>query len=178
MRLHQEDFCQALGIMSDNKYQNDGGPGVADIINLIREKSSMPIVDIQRAIELLIFQLFIGNCDAHGKNYSLVFDEGIRLAPAYDIVSTVVYPPLTRRLSMKFGSYYELERLSLSHLQETFAKCNIKANTVNKVIEQIKGKIELVDKFIHEDDIAKQNPELLKLILDWMKKVSELMFCK
>lgn len=173
-RIHQEDFCQALGISSDYKYQNDGGPGISDIINLVREKSSVPIIDIQRIVELLIFQLYIGNCDAHGKNYSFLFDDGIRLSPAYDIISTVIYPSLSRKLSMKIGKYYEIERLSKIHLLETFEKCKIKKSTVNKIIDSFNKKTETLQTKLKSDKQVLQNEKLFISILNWMKTVTQL----
>ena len=100
-RLHQEDFCQALGVPSAFKYQNEGGPGFGDAIGLLRDAAAAPVVEIPRLWEALAFNWLIGNCDAHGKNYSLLYDTGTpTLAPLYDLVSTVLYPDLTTRLAM------------------------------------------------------------------------------
>ncbi len=108
VRLHQEDFCQALGVPPERKYQNEGGPSLADCIGLVRRACSRPAVNLIRLLDYVIFNFLVGNHDAHGKNYSLVYTaRGIELAPLYDVVSTVVYPDLSGRLAMKIGDKYQ-----------------------------------------------------------------------
>ena len=104
-RLHQEDFCQALGIPSQIKYQSEGGPSLADCFALVRDASSAPALDLIALLDAVIFNVLIGNHDAHAKNFSLLYlpDRSIRLAPLYDLVSTVFYPELTDRMAMKIG---------------------------------------------------------------------------
>ncbi len=100
-RLHQEDFCQALGRPSSEKYQAEGGPGVAEAVELLRSASSVPARDLPTFWRALVFNWLIGNCDAHAKNFSLLYDShSPTLAPLYDLVSTDVYPELTTRLAM------------------------------------------------------------------------------
>ncbi len=104
-RLHQEDFCQALGVPSEIKYQSEGGPSLADCFTLIRDASSAPALDLIALLDAVIFNLLIGNHDAHAKNFSLLYmpDRSIRLAPLYDLVCTVYYPELTDKMAMKIG---------------------------------------------------------------------------
>lgn len=100
-RLHQEDFCQALGKLYVEKYQHEGGPGVRESMHLIDEESTAPARDRQQLWLALVFNVLIGNCDAHGKNYSLLYDSPApSLAPFYDLLSTEAYPELTTRLAM------------------------------------------------------------------------------
>jgi serine/threonine-protein kinase HipA len=100
-RLHQEDFCQALGRASDSKYQAEGGPTVLETVELLRSCSTVPAQDLPTLWRALVFNWLIGNCDAHAKNFSLLYDAGApTLAPLYDLVSTVSYPELTTRLAM------------------------------------------------------------------------------
>ncbi len=100
-RLHQEDLCQALGCPSDRKYQSEGGPSVADVVGLLRVCSPMASRDQAVLWRALVFNWLIGNCDAHAKNFSLLYDTGEpTLAPLYDLVSTTIYPELTERLAM------------------------------------------------------------------------------
>ncbi len=112
-RLHQEDFCQALGIPSEIKYQSAGGPSLADCFGLIREASSAPALDLIALLEAVIFNLLIGNHDAHAKNYSLLYipDQSIRLAPLYDLVCTVYYEELTDKMAMKIGGEAKSARI-------------------------------------------------------------------
>ena len=103
-RLHQEDFCQALGVQSLKKYEVEGGPGLRDIFALVRDYSTVPIKDLQHLLDAVIFNLLIGNNDAHGKNFSLLYSEGsIRVAPLYDILCTEIYPELSKRMAMRIG---------------------------------------------------------------------------
>jgi serine/threonine-protein kinase HipA len=100
-RLHQEDLCQALGRPYFEKYQAEGGPGVLDAMGLIDDASTAPARDRPQLWLALVFNVLIGNCDAHGKNYSLLYDSRApRLAPLYDLVSTAAYGELTQRLAM------------------------------------------------------------------------------
>ena len=100
-RLHQEDVCQALGRSSDRKYQAEGGPTVLETVELLRNCSSVPAQDLPTFWRALVFNWLIGNCDAHAKNFSLLYDRGApTLAPLYDLVSTTAYPELTTRLAM------------------------------------------------------------------------------
>jgi serine/threonine-protein kinase HipA len=105
-REHQEDFCQALGIIPDNKYQNEGGPSLKQCFALLRELSSAPVIDLQRLLDAVIFNFLIGNNDAHGKNFSLLYGSETRLAPLYDVLSTAYYPDLAKKMAMKIGSEY------------------------------------------------------------------------
>ncbi|WP_461246566.1 HipA domain-containing protein [Treponema sp. R6D11] len=92
-RIHQEDFCQALGIVSGKKYQTGGGAKIKDCYRIINEFSENRLSDIIRFTEWSIFNYLIGNTDAHAKNLSLLHsDSGIKLAPFYDLLSTEVYP--------------------------------------------------------------------------------------
>lgn len=118
-RLHQEDFCQALGIPARRKYQNEGGPTLQDCFTLLREAVSVPAREALRLLDTVILSFLIGNNDAHGKNYSLIYLPDSRkatLAPAYDLLSTVVYPGLTRKMAMSIGGEYRPDYLQARHL--------------------------------------------------------------
>ncbi len=111
-RLHQEDFCQALGKLYVEKYQHEGGPGVGECMHLIDEVSAVPARDRQQLWLALVFNALIGNCDAHGKNYSLLYDSPApSLAPFYDLLSTAVYGGLTTRLAMSIDGATHLEEV-------------------------------------------------------------------
>ncbi len=115
-RLHQEDFCQAMGIMPDIKYEREGGPSVADCQEVLRENSTRPAVDNLRFLERVIFNYLIGNADAHGKNFSLLYTNAKpQLAPAYDLLCTKVYPELSVRMAMKIGKKYKPDDVFLRH---------------------------------------------------------------
>lgn len=117
-RLHQEDFCQALGIVSELKYQKEGGPSLKQCFALLREVSSAPVLDLARLLDAAIFNFFVGNNDAHGKNFSLIYRGGeTRLAPLYDVVSTCHYPELTREMAMRIGREYLCDRVTKQNFE-------------------------------------------------------------
>ncbi len=106
VRVHQEDMCQALGILPAAKYEGNGGPSVAAIVGLLKALGARrAAVDINAFVRAVLFNFLLGNSDAHGKNFSLLYDPmgGPRLAPLYDIVSTAVYPDVTDRMAMTIG---------------------------------------------------------------------------
>jgi len=78
IRNHQEDFCQALSIAPELKYQQEGGPGLRRCSDLVSRVSSAPAVDVLRLFDAVVFNYLIGNGDAHGKNFSLLRDEAVR----------------------------------------------------------------------------------------------------
>jgi serine/threonine-protein kinase HipA len=108
IRLHQEDFCQALGIRTLQKYESDGGPGVDRYLDLVRRWSSDVANDIDQLIDRVGFNYLIGNADAHAKNFSLLYSsDGIRLAPAYDILSTSLYPALSTEMATSVAGIFD-----------------------------------------------------------------------
>jgi serine/threonine-protein kinase HipA len=111
-RLHQEDFCQAMGYTSAQKYAADGGPVFRDCFALLRRTATRPARDVLRLLDAALFNLIIGNADAHGKNFSLLYEgDEITLAPLYDLLSTVSYPDLSPNLAMKIARRARLEDL-------------------------------------------------------------------
>jgi len=120
-RTHQEDFCQALGVMPDKKYQNQSGPGLKDLIGLIRGVSVSARDDINTLVDVSIFNWIIGGSDAHAKNFSLLLGAAgrHRLAPIYDVASILPYSPQVQfddiKLAMKVGGEYRLRDIHLRH---------------------------------------------------------------
>jgi len=118
IRLHQEDFCQALGRPPERKYQQEGGPTAKECIGLLREWSTAPVLEIPAFLDALCFNLLIGNADAHGKNYSLIYAESKRsMAPLYDLVSTAMWPELSIRLAMNIGHGKSINDLNPSNFK-------------------------------------------------------------
>jgi len=118
-RIHQEDFCQALGRLPAQKYEAEGGPGIAECAELVQRWSGAPAADQLKFLDALLFNLLIGNADAHAKNYSLLLDApgSPRLAPLYDLLSTRVYGRrFGRKMAMKYGGEYRPEYIRGRHL--------------------------------------------------------------
>lgn len=140
-RLHQEDFCQALGIMSTSKYQNDGGPGIADIFKTILKVCTVPALESQKFLRYVLFNYVMGNCDSHGKNYSLLYKNNrIELSPLYDVVSTIIYSGLTEKLSMKIGKHYEIQKVTQEDFSLLAESLNIKYSVLSKIFDDFAKK--------------------------------------
>lgn len=117
-RVHQEDFCQALGVVPEMKYQNERGPSLKQCFDLVRVTSSVPVLDLKGLLDAVIFNFLIGNHDAHGKNFSLLYhDRYVRLAPLYDIVCTSYYPELSQNMVMKIGGKYKSDEVLPRHFE-------------------------------------------------------------
>jgi serine/threonine-protein kinase HipA len=117
IRLHQEDMCQALGLLPTQKYEAERGPSVGSVIALLRRQPSSRIaLDVNAFVRAVLTSFLLGNSDAHGKNFSLLYDPaaGVRLAPLYDVVSTAVYGDLTPRLAMAIGGEDNPAQVDLS----------------------------------------------------------------
>ncbi len=118
-RLHQEDFCQALSVVPEMKYQNEGGPDLAQCFALVRSATRPSAPQILRLLDYVIFNALIGNHDAHAKNFSLLYSgKAAVLAPLYDTLSTAVYPTLTQKMAMKIGSKYKFSEVQTRHWEQ------------------------------------------------------------
>lgn len=110
-RLHQEDFVQALGIPSAFKYEKAGEGYLEKMFQLLRMYSANPMEDLLRLWDICVFNYLIGNTDNHIKNLSLIYSKDmkkIRLAPAYDIISTLIYNSSTERMSLGINDVYNV----------------------------------------------------------------------
>jgi serine/threonine-protein kinase HipA len=115
LRLHQEDFAQALGIEASKKYEKAGQRYMKQIFGLLRGYSADPIKDQLKLWDILIFDFLIGNTDNHIKNLSLLYSpdmKKIKLAPAYDIISTCVYPESSRQMAIGINEVYDINQIS------------------------------------------------------------------
>jgi serine/threonine-protein kinase HipA len=138
VRLHQEDFAQALGVPSQRKYASEGGPTFKDSFALLRQTATRPARDILKLADAAIFNLIIGNADAHAKNFSLLHVDGaIRLAPLYDLLSTVAYPDLSPKLAMKIAKKATLEEIQPRHWGRFAEEVNMGAPYLRRRIRQL-----------------------------------------
>lgn len=137
-RMHQEDFAQALGVPSHRKYASEGGPNFPDCFALLRRAATRPPRDILRLLDAAVFNLIIGNADAHAKNFSLLHKDGtIVLAPLYDLLSTTLYPELSPKLAMKIGGKHLLKEIEPRHWDKFSADCGLSAPFVRTRIRQL-----------------------------------------
>ena len=112
-RLHQEDFCQALGVAPEKKYASEGGPTFPPCFELVRQACAQPAPAVLRLLDAAIFNVIVGNADAHGKNFSLLYQpDGIGFAPLYDLMCTAAYPDVHAKFAMKVGKRATLEEFT------------------------------------------------------------------
>lgn len=140
-RIHQEDFCQALGILSINKYQADGGPDIKQCFDLL-DIARTPASSRNMLMKLVIFNFLTGNNDAHAKNFSLLyFNTKPVLSPAYDLLSSQMYPNLTKKMAMKIGSSYEKKFATKSSFEKMCDDIGYSYKMFKKEFEEISHKL-------------------------------------
>ncbi|MBI5605864.1 MAG: HipA domain-containing protein [Deltaproteobacteria bacterium] len=138
LRLHQEDLCQALGVLPDQKYESEDGPTLSQCFKLINKSSIRPAADRMALLHWIIFNVLIGNADAHAKNLAILLtDPGPRLAPFYDLLCTKVYTDLTDKLAMKVGGENRPDWLQTRHWKRLAEDNAIKQHLVIRVLGQM-----------------------------------------
>lgn len=171
LRLHQEDFCQAQGIVSNRKYQNEGGPSLKQCFSLIRKFSSVPAIDLQHLLDGVIFNFLIGNCDAHGKNFSFILDKEIHLAPLYDLLSTTYYDNLSRKMAMKIGGEYNINSINIGHFEKLAEEIGFSRRAVRDRVILMSEKV-LKEINYSENPVERKITEIIKSHCDRMMKQS------
>ncbi|TSA44543.1 MAG: type II toxin-antitoxin system HipA family toxin [Deltaproteobacteria bacterium] len=138
IRIHQEDFCQALGFLPEQKYESEGGPSLTRCFDLINMSSICPAVDRMALLKWVIFNVLIGNADAHAKNLTILLaNPGPRLAPFYDLLCTKIYEDLTDKLAMKIGGENRLGWLQTKHWKRFADSISIKQSLVLRLLSNM-----------------------------------------
>ncbi|MFN8763676.1 MAG: type II toxin-antitoxin system HipA family toxin [Pirellulaceae bacterium] len=142
-RIHQEDFCQALGISPSSKYEKEGGPSLKQCAELIRRRAAFPLLDLNKLLQWAIFNWLTGNADAHGKNLSFLYSQSgaPSLAPFYDLVCTRNYKNLSRFLAMQIGGTTDPDLIGSQHLEVMAADLKVRPKLVLDVAEALLEKI-------------------------------------
>ena len=141
-RIHQEDFCQALGIAPEMKYEREGGPSIVACQDLITRYTARPAVDTIKFLNIVIFNYLIGNSDAHGKNFSLLYKSSKpELAPAYDLLSTEIYPDLSVKMAMKIGGHYKPRDIYTRHFHKLVPNTKAAHSAMNQLMKRMIDKI-------------------------------------
>lgn len=148
LRLPQEDICQAKGIPSSIKYENDGGPGIKEIMELLKG-SSNALQDQYNFMKFQVFQWAIGAIDGHAKNYSIFIEKqgSYRLTPFYDILSAF---PITgkkgldiRKLKLAMGlkatrgKKYNISKIYAHHFLDTAASVDFSTEQMQKILDDM-----------------------------------------
>ncbi len=173
-RIHQEDLCQATGTPPDQKYENEGGPGLADIAKLIRD--TMPMAPARKAAQDLqrfaIFNWLTASTDAHAKNIAVLHTgNGPRLAPLYDLASALPYLDHAERrratLAMRVGRHYRIVDIQRRHwhaLAETLGVTTASTDeALHDLTSRLPSAIDRVSKeHMHEGEFVQRWQELLQ----------------
>lgn len=139
-RLHQEDSCQALGIVPERKYEEGGVSYLDKLVGLIDSVSTDPIEDLWKLWDMVVFNYLIGNCDAHLKNCALLRDftwRELRISPAYDLVCTSIYGGLSRRMAMSVGHAYVLDDVSVKAFEDQAKKIGLLSGRAMARVEDL-----------------------------------------
>ena len=143
LRLHQEDMGQALGIPASGKYERPGEHHMKQMFDLLRRYSADPIEDQLKLWDMIVFHCLIGNTDGHIKNFSLLYDRSlrsVRLAPAYDIVSTVLYDTHSSEMAFSIGGEIEWKKINRSCFEEACRETGLSLKTFMKRYDALKEK--------------------------------------
>lgn len=162
MRLHQEDMCQALSVHPRQKYQSDGGPGVADIAGLLRGLPSRARLDnTRRFFDYLVYNVAICAPDAHAKNFGLLLGRSsVRLAPLYDVASYLPYDQEPGvRSAMKIGENWEIAKITTKDWATTGRRLGL---PVEDAVARMKALREKVPKAFHDAANEDRVPEPLR----------------
>jgi len=162
-RVHQEDICQALGILPTSKYQNEGGPGIRDIVQLLRTYSTNVAEDVRTFLDAVAYNWLIVGTDAHAKNYALLIGAKarVRLAPLYDLASVLPYSEIDIqrvKLSMKLGGEYRFRDIRLRHWRRQAEELGIDpdelVHRVNDLANQLADHITDVERSMKEEGLT------------------------
>lgn len=185
-RLHQEDFCQVLSIYPEKKYQEDGGVSIKQCFKIIDEHITLKLNAVDRMLNIIIFNYLIGNCDAHGKNFSIIHNSIIAgsrfnqifgrfnqtfsedftsLAPFYDLLSTEIYSNSSelgdaQRMAMAIGGEYDPKKITLAHFERIAKELNIKPiyilQKIKKMSDIIVKKAEVLKDNLNTNNIKSE----------------------
>jgi serine/threonine-protein kinase HipA len=140
VRTHQEDLCQALGIRPLNKYQI-GRPSTL-MARLLRRFAEVPAEAVTKLFGQVAFRTVVGDEDGHGKNYSLLLNNGkVEFAPLYDSICTLAYPELSGRMAAPIGNQSSLAKVDRTALIEEAVAMGILKSEANSILEKLAADI-------------------------------------
>ena len=144
-RLHQEDFAQALGIKSADKYEKAGESYLKRMFDLLQKHSSNPIEDSLKLWRRAVYNFIIGNTDNHIKNSSLIYSKdlsSIHLAPLYDVVCTKLYESSTDEMSVSINGKQNINQITREDLEHEAKKCGLGSKIAMKIYDELNASIQ------------------------------------
>jgi serine/threonine-protein kinase HipA len=141
-RLQQLDLCQIDNKPSTIKYESDGGPTLLRCRELLNE-SGVGAADTKRFIQWVFFNLYVGNNDSHAKNLSIYFSpkQGVRLTPFYDLLSTSLYPGLSRKFAFNIGGESKPSSINQEQIISMSKLLGFKPKYVLKIAEEVSNNL-------------------------------------
>lgn len=146
LRLPQEDCCQALSVPPSLKYDADGGPGMTDILDLLRG-SDDPEADRRLFVKAQIVFWLLGATDGHAKNFSIFLKPGgrFRMTPLYDVMSAQPSVDAGRlrengfRLALAVGDnrHYAIDTILPRHFAQTAAREGVPAHAIDEICKEL-----------------------------------------
>ena len=146
LRLPQEDSCQALSVPPSLKYQSDGGPGIKEILELLRG-SDEPLADQRSFLKANIVFWLLGATDGHAKNFSVFLSPGgrFRMTPLYDVISAqpsfdskqILWKQF--RLAMAFGTkpHYQMRQIAPRHFFQTGERAGVGRQEIESILQEL-----------------------------------------
>src|SRR6185369_8437263 len=130
----------------------------------LRDVSTAPVLDLANLLDAAIFNYLIGNNDAHGKNFSLLYpDKEIRLAPLYDAISTIYYPELNSDMAMRIGREYSSDKVTPRDFEQLAGDAGLaKPLARRRVPELATVAIETLEKMNTTDKVSDQVADLIR----------------
>ena len=145
LRLHQEDFAQALGIPAERKYEQGNEGYLKRMFDLLFASAENPLRDRARLWRRVVFYALIGNADAHIKNISLLYAPDLKslsLAPAYDIVSTAVYEQSSREMAFAIGGDRMMDAITRKSFRRAAEEIGLPEKAAMRTLEEVCGTFE------------------------------------
>ncbi|MTH80019.1 type II toxin-antitoxin system HipA family toxin [Paracoccus aestuariivivens] len=146
LRLPQEDCCQALSVPPTLKYQNEGGPGMIDVLGLLKG-SDTPIEDQDIFLKAQLIFWLMGATDAHAKNFSVFLSPSgsYRMTPLYDILTAQVALDARQierkqmKMAMSVGDsrHYRFDQIHGRHFMQTAMRAGFSKKRATAIIEEI-----------------------------------------
>jgi serine/threonine-protein kinase HipA len=143
-RIVQYDFCQLAGLSSEKKYESEGGPGIAQCGQLIRAYSTQGAVDLQRLIDWLLFNLYVGNNDSHAKNLSIhrAPEGGVVLTPFYDLMCTHMYSGLSSSFAFSVGGEFNPAKIGPEQIARMASDLGVRPQFVVREAASLAAKVD------------------------------------